>query len=282
MSNLTEGDEEEARLEEEQEAKLAELEAEMEKEKESRKLAGASEEEIQKALELLQRQHDAKRKVKFANKGLKGHITTPQGLDDTSMLNGVMPLGFEVRLEMVSSADLFVLIFEPPSSMLTFCLQCWPLVSYVGSLPLMLTACHPFWPLVSNVDSLFPLFNSCLQCWPFVFNFDSLSRVFTPVFLIDSCFQYQPLTFHVDSLATMLTHCFSLWLLVSNVDSISSFLTSCIQCWPFVFRVDSLPPILTLFLSCWLPFLMLTHRFPCWLLVSKFDPVSSMLAPCLQ
>lgn len=63
MSNLTEGDEEEARLEEEHEAKLAEWEAEMEKEKESRKLAGASEEEIQKALELLQRQHDAKRKV---------------------------------------------------------------------------------------------------------------------------------------------------------------------------------------------------------------------------
>lgn len=124
MSNLTEGDEEEARLEEEQEAKLAELEAEMEKEKESRKLAGASEEEIQKALELLQRQHDAKRKVKFANKGLKGHITTPQGLDDTSILNNVMPLGVEVRLEMFSSADLFVLIFEPPSSMLTFCPQC--------------------------------------------------------------------------------------------------------------------------------------------------------------
>ena len=123
MSNLTEGDEEEARLEEEQEAKLAELEAEMEKEKESRKLAGASEEEIQKALELLQRQHDAKRKVKFANKGLKGHIT-PQGLDDTSILNNVMPLGVEVRLEMFSSADLFVLIFEPLSSMLTFCLQC--------------------------------------------------------------------------------------------------------------------------------------------------------------
>ena len=124
MSNLTEGDEEEARLEEEQEAKLAELEAEMEKEKESRKLAGASEEEIQKALELLQRQHDAKRKVKFANKGLKGHITTPQGLDDTSMLIDVMPLSVEVRLEMFSFADLFVLIFEPPSSMLTFCLQC--------------------------------------------------------------------------------------------------------------------------------------------------------------
>ena len=87
MSNLTEDDEEEARLEEEQEAKLAELEAEMEKEKESRKLAGASEEEIQKALELLQRQHDAKRKVNLANKGLKGHITTRQGLDDTSVLN---------------------------------------------------------------------------------------------------------------------------------------------------------------------------------------------------
>lgn len=63
MSNLAEGDEEEARLEEEQEAKLAEMEAEMEKEKESRKLAGATDEEIQKALELLQRQHDAKRKV---------------------------------------------------------------------------------------------------------------------------------------------------------------------------------------------------------------------------
>ena len=122
MSNLTEGDEEEARLEEEQEAKLAELEAEMEKEKESRKLAGASEEEIQKALELLQRQHDAKRKVKFANKGLKGHITTQQGLDDTSMLNGVMPLGFEVRLEMVSSADLYVVSFDPLSSVWTFCL----------------------------------------------------------------------------------------------------------------------------------------------------------------
>ena len=87
MSNLTEDDEEEARLEEEQESKLAELEAEMEKEKESRKLAGASEEEIQKALELLQRQHDAKRKVNLANKGLKGHITTRQRLDDTSVLN---------------------------------------------------------------------------------------------------------------------------------------------------------------------------------------------------
>lgn len=64
MSNVAEGDEEEARLEEEQETKLAEMEAEMEKEKEARKLAGATEEEIQKALELLQRQHDAKRKVK--------------------------------------------------------------------------------------------------------------------------------------------------------------------------------------------------------------------------
>lgn len=124
MSNLTEGDEEEARLEEEQEAKLAELEAEMEKEKESRKLAGASEEEIQKALELLQKQHDAKRKVKFANKGLEGHITTPQGLDDTSIHIHVVPLGFEVRLEMVSSADLYVLSFDPLSSMLTSCLQC--------------------------------------------------------------------------------------------------------------------------------------------------------------
>ena len=66
MSNLAEGDEEEAHLEEEQEAKLAEMEAEMEKEKEARKLAGATDEEIQKALELLQRQHDAKRKVKFS------------------------------------------------------------------------------------------------------------------------------------------------------------------------------------------------------------------------
>jgi len=65
MSNLAEGDEEEARLEEEQETKLAEMEAEMEKEKEARKLAGATDEEIQKALELLQRQHDAKRKVKL-------------------------------------------------------------------------------------------------------------------------------------------------------------------------------------------------------------------------
>ena len=144
MSNLTEGDEEEARLEEEQEAKLAELEAEMEKEKESRKLAGASEEEIQKALELLQRQHDAKRKVKFANKGLKGHITTPQGLDDTSMLIDVMPLSAEVRLEMFSSADLFVLIFEPPSSMLTPRLLCWL--------------------LASNVDSLSSFLAPCLQC----------------------------------------------------------------------------------------------------------------------
>lgn len=66
MSNLAEGDEEEAHLEEEQEAKLAEMEAEMEKEKEARKLAGATDEEIQKALELLQRQHDAKRKVKLS------------------------------------------------------------------------------------------------------------------------------------------------------------------------------------------------------------------------
>ena len=69
MSNLPEGDEEEARLEEEQETKLAEMEAEMEKEKEARKLAGASEEEIQKALQLLQRQHDAKRKVKLSDTG---------------------------------------------------------------------------------------------------------------------------------------------------------------------------------------------------------------------
>ena len=66
MSNVAEGDEEEARLEEEQETKLAEMEAEMEKEKETRKLAGATDEEIQKALELLQRQHDAKRKVKLS------------------------------------------------------------------------------------------------------------------------------------------------------------------------------------------------------------------------
>ena len=65
MGNLAEGDEEEACLEEEQEAKLAEMEAEMEKEKEQRKLAGASEEEIQKALELLQKQHEAKRKVQL-------------------------------------------------------------------------------------------------------------------------------------------------------------------------------------------------------------------------
>ena len=69
MSNVAEGDEEEARLEEEQETKLAEMEVEMEKEKEARKLAGASEEEIQKALELLQRQHDAKRKVKLSDPG---------------------------------------------------------------------------------------------------------------------------------------------------------------------------------------------------------------------
>ena len=65
MSSLAEGDEEEARLDEEQEAKLAEMEAEMEKEKEARKLAGATDEEIQKALEVLQKQHDAKRKVKM-------------------------------------------------------------------------------------------------------------------------------------------------------------------------------------------------------------------------
>ena len=64
MGDLTEGDEEEARLEEEQETKLAEMEAEMEKEKEQRKLAGASEEEIHAALELLQKQHEAKRKVR--------------------------------------------------------------------------------------------------------------------------------------------------------------------------------------------------------------------------
>jgi len=63
MSNLAEGDEEEARLEEEQEQELAEMEKEMEKEKEARKLAGATDEEIQKALELLHRQHDAKRKA---------------------------------------------------------------------------------------------------------------------------------------------------------------------------------------------------------------------------
>ena len=65
MANLAEADEEEVRLEEEQEAKLAELEAEMENEKEARKLAGATEEEIQRAMELLQEQHDAKRKVNF-------------------------------------------------------------------------------------------------------------------------------------------------------------------------------------------------------------------------
>lgn len=70
MTNLAEGDEEEARLEEEQETKLAEMEAEMEKEREARKLAGASEEEIQQALELLQKQHDAKRKV-----GMQSYIT---------------------------------------------------------------------------------------------------------------------------------------------------------------------------------------------------------------
>lgn len=63
MSNLAEEDEEAARLEEEQETKLAEMEAEMEKEKEARKLAGATDEEIQRAMELLQKQHDAKRKV---------------------------------------------------------------------------------------------------------------------------------------------------------------------------------------------------------------------------
>ena len=62
---VAEADEEEVRLEEEQEAKLAELEAEMENEKEARKLAGATEEEIQRAMELLQKQHDAKRKVNF-------------------------------------------------------------------------------------------------------------------------------------------------------------------------------------------------------------------------
>lgn len=65
MANLAEADEEEVRLEEEQEAKLAELEAEMENEKEARKLAGATEEEIQRAMELLKKQHDAKRKVNF-------------------------------------------------------------------------------------------------------------------------------------------------------------------------------------------------------------------------
>ena len=65
MSNLAEGDEEEAHLEEEQEAKLAEMDAEMEKEKEARKLAGATDAEIQQALELLQKQHEAKRKVKI-------------------------------------------------------------------------------------------------------------------------------------------------------------------------------------------------------------------------
>ena len=63
MSNLVEGDEEAAHLEEEQESKLAEMEAEMKKEKEARKLAGATEEEIQQAMEELQKQHDAKRKV---------------------------------------------------------------------------------------------------------------------------------------------------------------------------------------------------------------------------
>ena len=68
MANLAEGDEEEARLEEEQEEKLAELDAEMEKEKEARKLAGATDEEIQEALKLLQKQHDAKRKVHFYEK----------------------------------------------------------------------------------------------------------------------------------------------------------------------------------------------------------------------
>ena len=64
MGSLAEGDEEAAHLEEEQEAKLAEMEVEMQKQIEARKLAGASEEEIQKALEQLQRQHDAKRKVR--------------------------------------------------------------------------------------------------------------------------------------------------------------------------------------------------------------------------
>lgn len=63
MGSLAEGDEEAAHLEEEQEAKLAEMEVEMQKQIEARKLAGASEEEIQKALEQLQRQHDAKRKA---------------------------------------------------------------------------------------------------------------------------------------------------------------------------------------------------------------------------
>ncbi|RMX39987.1 hypothetical protein pdam_00022972 [Pocillopora damicornis] len=67
MANLAEADEEEVRLEEEQEAKLAELEAEMENEKEARKLAGATEEEIQRAMELLQKQHDAKRKAMAAD-----------------------------------------------------------------------------------------------------------------------------------------------------------------------------------------------------------------------
>ncbi|PFX16028.1 hypothetical protein AWC38_SpisGene19720 [Stylophora pistillata] len=67
MANLVEADEEEVRLEEEQEAKLAEMEAEMEKEKEARKLAGATEEEIQRAMELLQKQHEAKRKAMAAN-----------------------------------------------------------------------------------------------------------------------------------------------------------------------------------------------------------------------
>ena len=66
MSNLAEEDEEQARLEEEQETKLAEMEAEMEKEKEARKLAGATDEEIQRAMELLQKQHDAKRKVSLS------------------------------------------------------------------------------------------------------------------------------------------------------------------------------------------------------------------------
>ena len=135
MSNLTEGDEEEARLEEEQEAKLAELDAEMEKEKESRKLAGASEEEIQKALELLQRQHDAKRKVKFANKGLKGHITTPQGLDDTSMLIDVM------------------------LSALKWDWRCFLLLTFLSS---FLSRRRQFWPLVSNVDPSSLMLAPCL------------------------------------------------------------------------------------------------------------------------
>ena len=240
MSNLTEGDEEEARLEEEQEAKLAELDAEMEKEKESRKLAGASEEEIQKALELLQRQHDAKRKVRFANKGLKGHITTPQGLDDTSMLIDVMPLSVEVRLEMFSSADLFVLIFEPPSSMLTFCLQCWPLVSYVGSLPLMLTACHPFWPLVSNVDSLFPFLIPCLKCWPLSFLLTLVSNINPSPSMSTRWLQCWPIVFHFDSLSPC-------WLNIFHFDFLYSVLTLCLPCWLFASNTDPFPFMLTPF-----------------------------------